>query len=86
VRNNRTSEYSERRAIALVYIGGTRTTLQLKHKYRKNSKASVELTHGCLLIMRDGTQANWVYQIPKTMKPLEQRLNLTFPAVIAPRV
>jgi alkylated DNA repair dioxygenase AlkB len=47
-------------------------------------KASVELTHGSLLIMRGGTQANWLHQIPKTAKPVEERLNLTFRAIVAP--
>jgi alkylated DNA repair dioxygenase AlkB len=45
---------------------------------------SVELAHGSLLIMRGGTQANWLHRIPKTAKPVEERLNLTFRAIIAP--
>jgi hypothetical protein len=49
-------------------------------------KASVELTHGSLLIMRGGTQANWLHQIPKTAQHVEERLNLTFRAIIAARV
>ena len=55
-----------------------------KHKKRKELKASVELTHGSLLIMCGGTQANWLHQIPKTAKPVEERLNLTFRAIVAP--
>ena len=69
--------------IASVSFGGTRT-FQLRHKKRKELKASVELTHGSLLIMRGGTQANWLHQIPKTPKPVEERLNLTFRAIVAP--
>jgi hypothetical protein len=51
---------------------------------RNELKASVELTHGSLLIMRGGTQANWLHQIPKTAKPVQERLNLTFRAIVAP--
>jgi alkylated DNA repair dioxygenase AlkB len=76
-------EFGEQPVIASVSFGGTRT-FQLKHKKRKELKASVELTHGSLAIMRGGTQANWLHQIPKTAKPVEERLNLTFRAIVAP--
>jgi alkylated DNA repair dioxygenase AlkB len=78
-------EFGENPVIASVSFGGTRT-FQFKHKRRKDWKASVDLTHGSLLIMRGGTQANWLHQIPKTAKLVEERLNLTFRAFIAPRV
>ena len=57
-------EFGAQPVIASVSLGGTRT-FQLKHRDRKGLKASVELTHGSLLIMRGGTQANWLHQIPK---------------------
>ena len=76
-------EFGERPVIASVSFGGTRS-FQLRHKTRKDLKASIELTHGSLLIMRGGTQANWLHQVPKTAKPVEERLNLTFRAVVAP--
>ena len=75
-------EFGERPVIASVSFGGTRT-FQLKHKTRKD-KASIELTHGSLLIMRGGTQANWLHQIPKTARQVEERVNLTFRAIVAP--
>jgi hypothetical protein len=74
-------EFGERPVIASVSFGGTRT-FQFKHKKRKELKASVELTHGSLLIMRGDTQANWLHQIPKSAKPVEERLNLTFRAIV----
>ncbi len=77
-------EFGEQPVIASVSFGGTRT-FRLKHKKRKDLNASIELTHGSLLLMRGGTQANWLHQIPKTAKPVEERLNLTFRAVIASR-
>jgi alkylated DNA repair dioxygenase AlkB len=75
-------DFGENPVIASVSFGGTRT-FQFKHKKRKELKANVELAHGSLLIMRGGTQANWRHQIPKTAKPVEERLNLTFRAIIA---
>ena len=74
-------EFGAEPIIASVSFGGTRT-FQMKHKKRKELKASVELTHGSLLVMRGGTQANWLHQIPKTAKPVAERLNLTFRAVV----
>jgi alkylated DNA repair dioxygenase AlkB len=74
-------EFGEDPVIASVSFGGTRN-FQLKHKRRKELKASVELTHGSLLIMRGGTQANWLHQVPKTAKPVEERLNLTFRRIV----
>jgi len=70
-------EFGEDPVIASASFGGTRN-FQLKHKRRKELKANVELTHGSLLVMRGGTQANWLHQIPKTAKPVGERLNLTF--------
>lgn len=69
--------------IASVSFGGTRN-FQLKHKRRKELKASTELTHGSLLVMSGGTQANWLHQVPKTAKPVGERLNLTFRRIVAP--
>jgi alkylated DNA repair dioxygenase AlkB len=77
-------EFGEQPVITSVSFGGTRT-FQLKHKKRKELKASLELTHCCVLIMRGDTQANWLHQIPKTAKHVEERLNLTFRAIVAPR-
>ena len=66
--------------IASVSFGGTRT-FQFRHKRRKDLKASVELTHGSLLIMRGVTQHNWLHQIPKTAEDVGERVNLTFRVV-----
>lgn len=74
-------EFGENPVIVSVSFGGTRN-FQLKHKRRKELKASVELTHGSLLIMSGATQANWLHQVPKTAKPVGERLNLTFRRLI----
>ncbi len=75
-------EFGDQPVIASVSFGGTRT-FQLRHKKRKELNASIELTHGSLLIMRAGTQAKWLHQVPKTAKPVEERINLTFRAIVA---
>ena len=77
-------EFGDEPVIASVSFGGTRT-FQLKHKRRKELKGGVELTHGSLLVMRGGTQANWLHQVPKTARPVAERLNLTFRRIVAPR-
>jgi alkylated DNA repair dioxygenase AlkB len=73
-------EFGENPVIVSVSFGGTRT-FQFKHKKRKDLKASVELTHGSLVIMRGATQHNWLHQIPKTAKEVAERVNLTFRVV-----
>ncbi len=75
-------EFGDQPVIASVSLGGTRT-FELKHKRRKGLKASIELMHGSLLIMRGGTQANWLHRIPKMTRPVQERLNLTFRAVVS---
>jgi alkylated DNA repair dioxygenase AlkB len=75
-------EFGANPVIASVSLGGTRT-FQLRHKRRKGLKASVELTHGSLLLMRGAAQHNWLHQIPKTAKDVAERVNLTFRVVRA---
>jgi alkylated DNA repair dioxygenase AlkB len=70
-------EFGENPVIGSVSFGGTRA-FQLRHKKRKGLKQEVELTHGSLLVMRGGTQRNWVHQIPKTKRVVAERVNLTF--------
>jgi alkylated DNA repair dioxygenase AlkB len=74
-------EFGDRPVIASVSFGGPRS-FQLKHKTQKEWKATVELTHGSLLVMRGETQINWLHQVPKTAKPVEERINLTFRRVV----
>jgi alkylated DNA repair dioxygenase AlkB len=74
-------EFGKSPVIASVSFGDTRV-FQFKHQNRKGLKSSVKLTHGSLLIMRGGTQENWLHQIPKTKKPVGERVNLAFRVVI----
>jgi alkylated DNA repair dioxygenase AlkB len=73
-------EFGEDPVIASVSFGGTRT-FQLRHKGDKNLRASVELTHGSLLLMRGSTQKDWVHRVPKTTREVPERLNLTYRVV-----
>ena len=75
-------EFGANPVIASVSFGGTRM-FQFKHKKRKDLKASLELTHGSLLLMRGATQHHWLHQIPKTGKEVAERVNLTFRVVRA---
>ena len=49
----------------------------LRHLSTKE-KYEVELGHGSLLIMAGETQHYWQHSVPKTAKPKEERINLTF--------
>jgi alkylated DNA repair dioxygenase AlkB len=73
-------EFGRNPVIASVSFGGTRT-FQFRHKQRKGLRASVELTHGSLLVMRGATQHHWRHQVPKTARAVAERVNLTFRVV-----
>lgn len=62
--------------IASVNFGATRE-FQLRHIHTKE-KLSIQLSHGNLLIMLGELQHFWQHQIPKTKKPVSERINLTF--------
>lgn len=62
--------------IASLSLGGTRD-FALKHRFDKNLKFKIALTHGSLLVMRQGMQTHWLHQVPKRAKA-EPRINLTF--------
>jgi alkylated DNA repair dioxygenase AlkB len=57
---------------------GAERPFQLKHNVDKDQKKSIVLEHGSLLLMNGTTQHFWKHQIPKTVKPIAPRINLTF--------
>ena len=63
--------------IGSVSFGQTRR-FQFKHKKDSKRRETIELTHGSFLLMRGATQHNWLHQIPKSKKPMAERINLTF--------
>lgn len=63
--------------IASVSFGAERV-FQLKHNSIPGLKQNILLEHGSLLLMKGTTQNFWKHQIPKTLKPIGSRINLTF--------
>ena len=63
--------------IASVSLGATRRFL-LRHRVRRDQRCALELPHGSLLVMRGGTQRHWQHALPRTARPVGERINLTF--------
>ncbi len=63
--------------IASVSLGQERT-FSFRHKQQKDLKQQLVLPSGSLLLMAGPTQHFWHHQLPKTTKPLQPRINLTF--------
>jgi alkylated DNA repair dioxygenase AlkB len=63
--------------IASVSFGAGRS-FHLKHNTIADAKIKITLENGSLLLMTGETQHFWKHQIPKTAKPMEPRINLTF--------
>ncbi|EAQ99853.1 alpha-ketoglutarate-dependent dioxygenase AlkB family protein [Maribacter sp. HTCC2170] len=63
--------------IASISLGQERP-FHLRNKKDKTLKHKMILEHGSLLLMKATTQHNWQHQIPKTRKPINKRINLTF--------
>ena len=70
-------ELGENPVIASISLGQERT-FKLKHRHNKENKHNLLLEHGSLLLMQGPTQHYWYHQIPKSKKPLDARINLTF--------
>jgi len=56
---------------------GEARSFQMKHKFC-DEKRKITLEHGSYLLMKGKTQQNWLHQIPKSKRPLGERINLTF--------
>lgn len=63
--------------IASVSFGAVRE-FQFRHYQTKEHLTKLPLAHGSLLIMRGQTNTYWEHRIPKTNKPLQPRINITF--------
>jgi len=63
--------------IASVSLGAPRRFC-LRHRRRKDLKLDLELPHGSLLVMAGPMQHHWVHALPKTRRPVGERINLTF--------
>jgi len=63
-------------AIASLSLGATRK-FSFKHKENKQ-RIDVILENGSLLVMKEGTQTNWLHRLPPTKRVQAPRVNLTF--------
>ena len=74
-------ELGENPVIASITLGQERY-FHFKHRERKELKHKLLLEHGSLLLMKGSTQHHWLHQIPKTAKPVSERINLTYRVII----
>ncbi|MEO9570227.1 MAG: alpha-ketoglutarate-dependent dioxygenase AlkB [Polaribacter sp.] len=63
-------------AIASLSFGADRK-FSFKHKENKK-RIDIVLENGSLLVMKKGTQTNWLHRLPPTKKVHSPRINLTF--------
>ena len=63
-------------AIASISLGVARK-FSFKHKKNKQ-RIDIVLENGSLLVMKKGTQTNWLHRLPPTKKVNSPRINLTF--------
>jgi alkylated DNA repair dioxygenase AlkB len=63
--------------IASVSLGATRR-FRMRHRRRRDQVLGIDLAHGSLLLMQGPTQHHWVHAVPKTSRPVGERINLTF--------
>ena len=67
--------------IASVSFGEERK-FQLKHNINSNAKMTLNLNHGSLLLMKEGSQVHYKHQIPKASQSKKARVNLTFRMIL----
>lgn len=70
-------ELGLRPVIASISVGAVRC-FALKHRRDAQQKLTLDLAHGSLLVMRGDTQANYRHALPRTTRPVADRINLTF--------
>jgi alkylated DNA repair dioxygenase AlkB len=76
-------EFGPMPVIASWSLGATRR-FDLRRVDDHSIKVQLELHHGDLVIMSGTTQTLWRHRVPKTKKPLGERINLTFRLVMKP--
>lgn len=68
--------------IASLSLGATRRFV-LKHRQNPALKAEWALDHGSLLVMAGATQRHYKHALPRTTRPLGERINLTFRHILS---
>mgnify|MGYP001378777218 CR=1 FL=1 len=64
-------------AIASLSLGATRRFL-LRHRRDASLRLALALEAGSLLLMEGPTQRHWHHALPRTARPVGERINLTF--------
>lgn len=67
--------------IASISLGETRL-FQIKHNTKKEEKINLNLEHGSLLLMKQGSQVLYKHQLPKSSSIKKARINLTFRTIL----
>ena len=75
------SELGPNPLIASLSLGATRRFV-LKHRHEPSRRLELELPHGSLLVMEGDTQRNYKHALPRTAKPVGERINLTFRRIL----
>lgn len=70
--------------VASVSLGATRR-FKFRHAREKRLVVDLDLPHGSLLVMGRGSQRHWLHALPKTARPVGERINLTFRKILEPR-
>ena len=76
-------ELGDAPVIASLSLGATRRFV-LKHR-REAARCALDLASGSLLVMQGATQANYRHALPRTARPVGERINLTFRRVSSAR-
>ncbi|SEH97236.1 alpha-ketoglutarate-dependent dioxygenase AlkB family protein [Epilithonimonas hominis] len=71
------SRYGRRPVIASISFGQTRN-FDFRKRDHHQSRYSLPLPHGALLIMKGDLQEHWEHRIAKSTVPMKERINLTF--------
>lgn len=71
------AELGQAPVIASVSLGATRRFL-LRHRRDPQQRVELSLPHGSLLVMAGATQRCWRHSLPRTARPVGERINLTF--------
>lgn len=74
-------ELGPKPVIASVSLGAARR-FALKHRSDPDRRLTLALPHGSLLVMAGETQRNYRHALPRTAKPVGERINLTFRRIL----
>ena len=66
--------------IASLSLGATRR-FALKHRQHPERRLTLELPAGSLLVMSGATQQHYRHALPRTTRPIGERINLTFRSI-----